>query len=148
MTPYHRFPHRFPHGFPALLRLAGLAVALSISACAGSAARPQSIEQRAQSRWDALLAKDFEQAYAYLSPGFRSSQSLSDYEMAFRLRRVHYDSAEYMDQQCEADACTVRLNMGYTLIAPLRGVKIWKSKAVIEEKWVRIDGHWWFLPGS
>ena len=148
MTPHHRFAHSFPHRFPALLWLAGLVVALSISACAGSTARGQSIEQRAQARWDALLGKDFEQAYSYLSPGFRSSQSLGDYEMAFRLRRVRYDSAVYMDKQCETDACTVRLNMGYTLTAPLRGVKIWKSKAVINEKWVRIKGRWWFLPGS
>jgi len=140
MTHYHRFP--------ALLRLAGLAVALSISACAGSPARPQSVEQRAQARWDALLGRDFEQAYSYLSPGFRSSQSLSDFEMAFRLRRVQYDSAKYMDQQCETDACTIRLNIGYMLIAPLRGVKAWKSKTVVEEKWVRIDGQWWFLPDS
>ena len=144
MTPHHRFPHRIA----GLLRLAGLVVALSISACAGSAARGQSIEQRAQARWDALLGKDYERAYAYFSPGFRSSQSLSDFEMTFRLRRVRYDSAKYMDQQCETDVCTVRLNMGYTLTAPLRGVKIWKSKAVIKEKWVRINGHWWFLPGS
>ena len=111
-------------------------------------AKPQSIEERAQARWDALLAKDFEQAYSYYSPGFRSSQSRSDFEFAFRLRRVRYDSAEYMDRQCETDACTVRLNMGYTLTAPLRGVQIWKGKAVIKEKWVRIEGHWWFLPDA
>ena len=124
-------------------------LALFLSACAATtSSMPENIEDRAQSRWDALLASDYERAYTYLTPGYRSSQSAVDYQVAFRLRKVGYEAAAYLDHECAAEACTVRMVMDYTLIAPLRGVMEWKGKATIEEKWVRIDGQWWFLPDS
>jgi hypothetical protein len=123
-----------------------LALALFLSACAGSSVKTESISDRAQARWDALLAGEFERAYALLSPGYRSSVPLRNFEMSFLLRRVQYDSANYLDHQCEADACTVRIRTGYTIMMPMRGVQTWKSKAVIEEKWVRVNDQWWFLP--
>ncbi len=134
------------HKFPAPLRVTGLLITLFLVACAGSPAYPESLEDRAQARWDALLAGDFEQAYAYLSPGFRSSVSQRDFELGFLLRRVQYTSAAYIDRECQTDACTVRMNIGYTLVAPLRGVQIWNSKTPVKERWVRVDGQWWFLP--
>jgi hypothetical protein len=142
--------------FAARLAVA-MALAAVLAACAATPGQPgpgqtapgqqpESLGESAQARWDALLEGDFGTAYGYLSPGSRSSISEIDYAVAFKLRKVQYDSARYMDHECEGDTCTVRMDMGYTLIAALRGVPEWKGKAVVEEKWVRIDGKWWFLP--
>lgn len=122
-------------------------LAVLLTACAAApASQPQSLAERAQARWDALLAQDFEKAYQFLTPGTRSSISMIDYTVAFRLRRVQYNSARYLDEECLDNACTVRMNMGYTLHNALRGVPEFKGKSTIKEKWVRVDGNWWFLP--
>jgi hypothetical protein len=126
----------------------GLAL-LTLAACATSpAARDKAIQQRAQARWDALLAKDYATAYSYLSPGYRSSVSVTDYEINVRARRVQYLSAEYRSHSCEEAACTVEIMVGYKVDRPLSRLPEWKGTSLVEERWVFTDGKWWFLPES
>lgn len=136
----------FINKLPVLFRATGLLAALILTACSSVPVQPESLGDRAQARWDALLAQDFEEAYSYLTPGYRSSVSSRDFEIGFLLRRVGYTSAEYIDSECQIDACDVSMKIGYMIIAPLRGVNVWNSKTTIEEKWIRIDNQWWHLP--
>lgn len=129
-----------------MMRFVAVAAVFALAACAAGPHQPESPGERAQARWDALLSGDYATAYAYLSPGTRSAVTEMEYAVAFKMRRVHYDSARFLDQECEGETCTVRMNMGYTLTGVLRGVPNFKGKAVVSEKWVRIDGKWWFLP--
>ena len=122
---------------------------LTLSACATSpAARDKALQQRAQARWDALLAGDYATAYTYLSPGYRSGVTATDFEIGFRSRRVQYLSAEYRDNNCNETACTVRIMLGYKVVRPMEGVPEWKSSSVVEERWIYSEGEWWFLPES
>ena len=122
---------------------------LVLAACATSpAARDKAIQERAQARWDALLAKDYATAYEYLSPGYRSATSATDFEIAFRSRRVQYLSAEYQGHDCEESACTVRMKLGYKIVRPVAGLPEWKSDSVVEERWINSAGKWWYLPDS
>lgn len=127
---------------PALLCLSTLA------ACAMTANdnRDREIPQRAQARWDALLGKDYAAAYAYATPGFRSSNSPTDFEIEVRSRRVRYTAAEYLEHSCDDAACTVKLSVEYTVVRPAAGIPEWKSTSVVEERWVYSEGEWWFLP--
>jgi len=104
------------------------------------------IKQRAQARWDAVLKGDYDTAYGFYSPGYRSSHSRTDFEIALRSRRVRWTSAEVKESSCKADVCRVKTNVGYSVTGALPGVPVWKSKQDIEENWVRTDGQWWFLP--
>ena len=121
---------------------------LTLVACATTspAARDKLIEQRAQARWDALLARDYATAYGYLSPGYRSATSVTDFEIEVRSRRVLYQSAEYREHSCEGASCTVRMMIGYKVVRPVAGLSEWKSSSLIEERWILTDGQWWFLP--
>jgi hypothetical protein len=129
-----------------MMRVAAVAAAFALAACATAPRQPESPGERAQARWDALLSGDYAGAYAYLTPGTRSSITEIEYTVAFKMRRVHYDSARFMGEECDENTCTVRMDMGYTLAGALRGVPEFKGKAVVKEKWVRVDGKWWFLP--
>ncbi|MFT5140214.1 MAG: hypothetical protein ACI9H8_001020 [Lysobacterales bacterium] len=135
----------FPN-LSTLLRVSCLLAAVLLVACTSTPVKNNGLEFRAQSRWDAMLANDFAKAYSYSSPGYRSSVSERDFEIEFRLRKVFYTSSQYLDHVCEGDACTVRMTVGYTVVGALRGVAEWKSKTPVEEKWVHIDGQWWFYP--
>jgi len=129
--------------FPLAVLLAWL-----LSACAATSGGPGTghIGDRAQARWDALLAQDYEGAYSYLSPGIRSTMSATDFELDFRLRRVQYLSAEYQEHSCEEDVCTVKIQLGYRIVRPLATVPEWESKSVVEEQWIKSAGKWWYLP--
>lgn len=132
------------------LKLAGLAglCLLTLAACATTspAARDKLIEKRAQARWDALLANDYAAAYGFLSPGYRSTTSVTDFEIDVRSRRVRYQSAEYKGHSCEESTCTVQMMVGYRVVRPVQGLPEWKSSSLIEERWILSAGEWWLLP--
>ena len=124
-----------------------LVVAL-LTACATDpvARRDATIAERAQARWDALLAGDFATAYTYLAPGYRSAKSAADFEISIKTRRVRYDSAEYREHLCEDRVCTVKIWVAYTVPRPAQGVPEWKSRSMVEERWIEVGGEWWFSP--
>lgn len=120
-----------------------------LAACAASpAARDELLQQRAQARWDALLAGDFAAAYEYFSPGYRSGKSVADFEIDIRSRRVQYVSAAYQQHACDETACTVKMLVGYRVVRPVAGVPEWNSTSLVEERWINSGGSWWFLPES
>jgi len=104
------------------------------------------IAERAQARWDALLAKDYATAYTYYSPGFRSKASVADLEIKLRLQRVKWTSAKYRDHTCAEEVCTVRVDIGYRVGAPVPGVDVWNGIDLVEEQWVKTGGEWWYVP--
>jgi hypothetical protein len=124
--------------------------AVLFSGCASQATEPESkqdsIAVRAQARWDALLAGDFETAYSYYSPGYRSSNSAVDLGISIRLRRVHWTSAEYQEHDCTETACSVKFQVGYTVNQPVPGLKKYDGSNFVDEKWVKTEGQWWYLP--
>lgn len=128
------------------LPLLALLLMVLLTACAGTGKKTPGIEQRAQARWDAVLNRDLDSAYQYFSPGYRSAHSRVDYEVALRMRRVAWTSAEVLESSCEADACTVSVNVGYRVAQPVPGVPKWESKSIVKERWVRTQGEWWYVP--
>jgi hypothetical protein len=122
-------------------------LALSLSACA-TMGKPDTevVADRAQQRWDALLAGNVETAYGYLSPGFRSSVSLVDYTVRLSQRRVQWISAEHLSSNCEADRCSVKFNIGIRVVNAVPGSGQFDSSSVVEETWIRSGGDWWYLP--
>ena len=119
-----------------------------LSACTTmpAASPEENVKERAQARWDALLSRDYSGAYALYSPGYRSTVSVVDFEIHFRMRRIRYSSAEYLDLSCEENTCTVRFNLGYRVNSPVPGVNAWDGYDVIDEQWVKTGDEWWYLP--
>lgn len=117
-----------------------------VSACATTKPAGDSIKSRAQARWDAVLAADYETAYAFFSPGYRTSHSLSDFAGQLRGQRVRWVAANVLEASCEADICSVETKVDYKINKPVPGVPVWNGSNEITERWVRVDGQWWFFP--
>lgn len=135
----------------ALLRLAAIAIACAAfaTACATTGAGGGSggaVVDRAQARWDALVSGDFSTAYNYYSPGFRSSRTPADYELSMRLRKVQFRGAEYLDRECQEDSCTLKFSVQYHIASPVPGLDQWESKTTLDERWIRTEGQWWYVP--
>ena len=119
--------------------------ALLLAACA-AAPKTDPVVERAQARWNALVAGDLETAYSYFSPGYRSTTSLVDYGVTLRKRPVKWTSAAYKDHSCEENRCIVRFDIGFRVPRPVPGLNVWNGNSVVEDTWVRTDGQWWYLP--
>ena len=134
------------HPFGALRVAALLLASLLFASCSTISTSESEVPSRAQARWDALLKGDYEVAYEYLSPGYRSSVSRVDYEVDWRSRRVNYESAQYKSHECDEDACTVKIFIGFNVPQPVAGVPEFRSTRMLEETWIQSDGEWWYLP--
>ncbi len=122
---------------------------LLLAACASTGdAKKNPIEERAQLRWDSLLAADFDTAYSLYSPGYRSANSRVDFEISQRTRKVAITAAKVISSDCSGDACTVSAVVQYRVGAAMPGVSKWESNSKLEERWVRTEGKWWFVPSE
>jgi len=119
---------------------------LLAGACSVTPVRPQGIEERAQLRWDMVLKGNLEEAYQYLSPGFRSSISLEQYQKSLKSQRVQWTGAEYSKSECLESSCKVTILLRFSLIGVLPGVPRFNSQTDIEENWVKVDDKWWHVP--
>lgn len=69
------------------------------------------VKKRFQERWDALMAKDYEKAYSYLSPSTRTLVSLSQFEQRFSAG--NFKKVELRDVKCEESVCAVNFFLTY-----------------------------------
>ena len=129
---------------PVPLVLAVL-ILLALAGCA-MAPKTDPVVERAQARWDALVAGDLETAYTFYSPGYRSSTSLIDFGVEMRTRQVRWTAAAYRDHSCEGDRCEVRFDVGFRVPRPVPGLNVYDGTDVVEDTWIRSDGQWWYLP--
>jgi hypothetical protein len=104
------------------------------------------VVQRAEARWAAMLEHDEETAYAFYSPGYRSTTSVVDFMFQERSRRVQRVSAEFTGHDCTANSCKVRFNTTFEVRQAVPGLDVYTGVDEIEETWVKTQDEWWFVP--
>jgi hypothetical protein len=95
------------------------------------------VSERAQARWKAILAKDFDAAYGYLSPKSRATVTPAGFKAI--ASRLAYKAAELKDVTCEAETCKVTFRITYDA----RMMKDVHSP--LEESWVIDGGQAWYV---
>ncbi len=125
--------------------MAILAAAATLMACAATEPVPeQTVEERAQERWDLLIANDQIAAWEYHSPGYREMTSAQDFAQEVRRRPVRYTDARVKSADCEEDRCTVTTAITYRVPGGPTGINQMRMTRDIDEQWLRLDGQWWF----
>lgn len=146
--------------------LAAILAAISLAACtatsptktadsssAVTASQSQNAEEivatRAKARWDAIVAKDFDAAYAYLTPGTRATTSLEAYTRRLLNASIRWTDAEVQNVSCEdADVCTATVMVHYRVPGAAPGVGRLDGFAPVLEQWLLSDGQWFHLPAK
>ena len=123
-----------------------IAIFLLISACAATRPSEQVVEERAMARWSALLGDDLTGAYEYLSPGYRSSVSVKNYQRALLLKKIKWNDAKFIESECEETTCKVKISLNYTAFGAVPGLKSFNGIQSIEESWVLVDRNWYMVP--
>lgn len=95
-------------------------------------------EERAVARWKAMIAKDLDSAYAFLSPGSKASNPLDLYKA--RIRALDWRGAEALGAECEGDTCkvSIRLTLNHSRVGG-------EVSTVLQETWIRDSGQWWYV---
>lgn len=100
----------------------------------------QNIEERAQMRWDALVAGQIETAYEFANPGFRSAIPLEHYIQRQTHIGARWIAAQVERVDCSATRCEVSVNVTYQLPDPGMAIDFERQ---FEEIWILTDEQWW-----
>lgn len=128
-------------------RTSALALAAAtLVGCASTATTPatppeQAVSERAQQRWDRLVAKDFDKAYTYLTPSYRGLKTPAQYANTFS-NGASWQSAKVDKVTCEsAERCTAAVKIEVVVLA--RGFTK-PLESTLYETWLLDEGQWWF----
>ena len=125
------------------------ALALALGACANTSPPPSAVspeaqvEERSMARWAARIAEDVQAEYAFQSPAYRALFSPQAW-LAQQGRGLIWQAAEPQAVSCEPDVCTVRVRATYVFRNPLPFDANAPRQVTLKERWVRLDGAWWF----
>lgn len=123
---------------------------LALAGCAGrtvkSAAPEELVTQRSTARWGLMIARDFDAAYTFLTPGTRLMLSVSDFNEKYRNTRVEWKSAEVKEVVCSnADRCEAKVDVVFAVTGGMRGVPNVGGNQTITEVWLLEGGEWYYL---
>lgn len=135
---------RQPH--PSFLRVwaqPALLAAVFAAALTGCASLPgrdatTTVHERAQARWNALVAGQIDKAYSYTAPSFRAITPYDTYRGSFGAG-ASWQSAEVIDVRCETERCEVDVRLRIQL--PVRSVGPITTDT--KEVWIQENGRWW-----
>lgn len=95
------------------------------------------VTERATARWKAIIGRDFDAAYQFMSPASRATVTPAGFKTI--ASRLNYRNAEVKEVTCDAQACKVRLQITYDA-AMMPGVR-----TLLEESWVIDKGQAWYV---
>ncbi len=104
------------------------------------------LTQRAQDRWQALIAWDMEKAYSLLSPGTRQAMPLAAYSKKQATSPVQMKDAVVKSTQCEEEVCTLRIELRYIYNGSVAAMRGQEQTSTVTEKWVAADDSWYYVP--
>jgi len=140
----------------ACLGAVGLAAVVLIASGCGSGddgARPESgapqeqVRARAAERWSALVDRQFDKAYEYLTPGERQAVDAQSYavRMATSAGTTEWVKADVRDVACETEICQVQVGLTYIYRGSISAMQGQEMQDVLQEKWILVNGAWWYV---
>ncbi|MDJ0655291.1 MAG: hypothetical protein QNJ40_14100 [Xanthomonadales bacterium] len=129
--------------------LLGLMV-LAASGCAVTPQGPQSPEDRAKAKWDAIVVGDYAGAYVYYSPGYREAVSEEQFVATMSRRTLALtDALIHQTKDCDDEVCTVGISVGFRITTGVSGISRenpFESRQIVWEDWIRTEKGWFFVP--
>ena len=134
--------------FRDMMRWLSVAAAvLALAACERFQAPPEEVvAERAAARWQAMIDKDVEKAYGFISPGLRSTTPMNVFQGQVYTRTMERKRAEVLSVACEPDVCTAKVKLTYIYRGAMAAMAGQESHSILDERWIRSDGAWWYVP--
>jgi hypothetical protein len=132
---------------PKIVKCIAVAVLVLLMAACSEPVRPpeEIVTERAQARWDAMVAGEFERAWEYYSPGFREKTEPALFDVQMSQRPIRWDSAEVIGVDCAEEArCEITARIGYTAVGAPGQLAGMQNERSAQETWIRLDDQWWY----
>jgi hypothetical protein len=100
------------------------------------------VVKRAQERWDAARAADFEKSYSYTLPSYRALTSLKMFRAA-KVGEAGLVGADVISAKCSQFSCDVKV--GIKFLSPFMSMPGVELSTFFDERWVLEDGQWWLF---
>jgi hypothetical protein len=114
----------------------------------GGVALNASPEERSIARWTLLINRNFAEAWEFQTPGARSVTGRDDYVTTMSARPVNWLGVRFIEKRCETeDSCLVSLELQFQA-ALGRGIGVVTAPSFIAERWLRLDGAWYYAPAD
>ncbi|MFA5683151.1 MAG: hypothetical protein WCZ65_10615 [Lysobacteraceae bacterium] len=131
----------------AALLLAACAAGPQSTATKAGQTPEQRVAQRAEARWQALIDGRWEEAYGYLTAGYRQTHDFDAYKANFAASRVQWQGVEVPSVNCDmAERCRAQVKVRYELKGGLPGVPQFAADQQLEEVWLLSGKDWFYLP--
>lgn len=112
---------------------------------AGTQPPQEILKQRAQARWERLIARDFAGAYVFETPAYRATVDVRQYQSQFgtaaKWTGVTVDGVTI---DPAGDRAEVQVTPQFETQAPLGGATIYGSQPLLEH-WILTQGDWWLV---
>lgn len=108
----------------------------------------EQLTTRPIARWEHLIAKRADQAWEYLSPGYRSTRNRDEYIATMITRPVRWLGVEFHSYKCidEGSFCEVNLKVSFTVVSRQIGVGEVQSFGYVTERWIKSGDTWFHVP--
>ncbi|MDS4030829.1 MAG: hypothetical protein RKO66_12240 [Candidatus Contendobacter sp.] len=124
-------------GMGALLGILGLAVVVA----AGAADDLEGLRVRAEGRWVALIAGDFDKAYEFETPAYRQLYNTRQYRARYG-NGLRWQRAKVVGMEPKSPGVvTVTLEIDYSFHVSGQGMM--DNKGLVTETWLWVDDQWW-----
>ncbi|EED31013.1 conserved hypothetical protein [gamma proteobacterium NOR5-3] len=103
--------------------------------------------ERAEARWHALMVRDWESAYAFMSPAYRDVFSYPMFRQRFSYSvKWELTSVELVNYDAPAAVASVAIGVMSRPVKPTSAASkaLGATPARIVEQWVNKDGSWWY----
>lgn len=131
----------FRSHFETLPILIIMVLGIGLSSCS-SPSPEKVVGERTLERWQALIHRDLDKAYGYLSPGYRAVNSLKLYKARIG-KAVQWEDATLKKVSCTDKSCEVTVSIHYRFAGPSGKHE---GDRLLNETWTLADDQWWFLP--
>lgn len=102
----------------------------------------EGLRVRAEGRWAALIAGDFDQAYGFETPGYRELYTAQQYRNRYG-KGLRWQQARVVEMELKSPkVASVTLEIEYSFHVSGQGMM--SHKGPVTETWVRIEGQWWY----
>ena len=124
-----------------------IALIIGLSGCVGLQLQSdeQVVIKRAEDRMAALQAVNFKKAYSYMTPGYRSMNSLDRFKGQFA-GGANITWFEVLAPDCEPERCIVTVTRKYKMPISARGEvgRVREFENNTRQVWIKTDGKWWY----
>jgi hypothetical protein len=105
-------------------------------------------EERAVAKWRLLINREFAEAWEFQTPGARSAMGREEYVATMQGRPVNWLGVRFIEKRCDTeDSCLVSLEVPFQ-VGLGRGVGVVTAPSFIAERWLRLDGAWYYAPAE